>query len=317
MRKMKKINGFLVVRFNDREKRAYPELGSFGVIDAEQYVGDIDIDLEAMEYTDADLIEIAVEQARGLDAEEDYTDQPTTYAAITETAGASRAEEVVPKAMALSYEERLKTQIKSKHYPDIDPRTAAHELNGYKAALHDLGFLDADDAVTEPDTFGAACHLYTDEGHQVEIMLPSKAGLTIVSAHDYEEGETFTGCTVQTLKCRRCGAESFAWSKGSGPEPRERTTFENLPSGMRKDHNTRKVYALGLALANECPDNDCRVYLNIFNAARELDEAMDKVEPNSAPFNALYSALMRYAGELRQMYVSNYAVQQYKEGMKA
>lgn len=37
MRKMKKINGFLVVRFNDREKRNNPTLGSFGVIDAEQY----------------------------------------------------------------------------------------------------------------------------------------------------------------------------------------------------------------------------------------------------------------------------------------
>ena len=68
MRKMKKINGFLVVRFNDREKRVYPELGSFGVIDAEQYVGDIYLDLDAMEYTDAETIEIAVEQARGLNA---------------------------------------------------------------------------------------------------------------------------------------------------------------------------------------------------------------------------------------------------------
>ena len=53
MRKIKKINGFLVVRFNDREKRNYPDLGSFGVIDAEQYTGDIDFDRDAMEYTDA------------------------------------------------------------------------------------------------------------------------------------------------------------------------------------------------------------------------------------------------------------------------
>lgn len=49
MRKIKKINGFLVVRFNDREKRNYPDLGSFGVIDAEQYTGDIDFDRDAME----------------------------------------------------------------------------------------------------------------------------------------------------------------------------------------------------------------------------------------------------------------------------
>ena len=51
MRKMKKINGFLVVRFNDREKKNHPMLGSFGVIDAEQYTGDIDVDRGAMEYS--------------------------------------------------------------------------------------------------------------------------------------------------------------------------------------------------------------------------------------------------------------------------
>lgn len=377
MRKMKKINGFLVVRFNDREKRNTPTLGSFGVIDGSQYTGDLDYDLDAFEYTDADLIEIAVEQARGLNSEEDYSDEPPAYTVTVESAEEVSEEEVFPKSMTLSWAEQLKTQIKSKHYPDIDPRTAAHELNGYKAALYDLGLLDRDDEVTGPDIFGAACALYTDEGHRVDIMLPSKAGLEILSPHDFVEGETFTGCTVQTLKCRRCGMESFAWSKGTAPEQEEalayvcdelckfregrtqeeldaicekcklenwarsraqepparyhlgkpgpsptqeeapaKETFTNLPSGMRNDRNTRKVYTLGLALAEECPDNDCRVYLNIFNAARELDEAMDMVKPNSAPFLALRSALTQYAGELWQMYAGNYAVQQFKEGMK-
>lgn len=39
MRKIKKINGFLVVKFNDREKREYEgtALGEYGVIDAEVY----------------------------------------------------------------------------------------------------------------------------------------------------------------------------------------------------------------------------------------------------------------------------------------
>ena len=43
MRKMKKINGYLVVRFNDREKREYEGtgLGNYGVIDAELYTGEI------------------------------------------------------------------------------------------------------------------------------------------------------------------------------------------------------------------------------------------------------------------------------------
>lgn len=361
MRKMKKINGFLVVRFNDREKRENPTLGSFGVIDAENYTGDLDYDLDAMEYTDADRIEIAVEQARGLDAETDYSDEPPVCTVTVETAEEAREEEVEPKLLVLTRKQQLETQIKSKHYPDIDPRTAAHDLTGYKAALYDVGLLDKEGAVTEPDVFGAACEFHTDEGHRVDVMLPSKAGPAILSPHDFEEGETFTGCTVQTLKCRRCGMESFAWSKGPGPEqeealayvcdelckfregrtqeeldaicercklerwaqgraqepePTERTTFENLPSGMRNDRNTRKVYALGLVLAEECPDNDCRVYLNTFNMARELDEALDKTKPNSAPFLALRSALMQYAGELWQMYDKNYAVQQFKEGMR-
>ena len=85
---------------------------------------------------------------------------------------------------------------------------------------------------------------------------------------------------------------------------------------MRNDRNTRKVYTLGLALAEECPDNDCRVYLNIFNMARELDDVLDEVKPNSAPALVLRSALVQRAGELWQMYAENYAVQQFKEGMQ-
>lgn len=363
MRKMKKINGFLVVRFNDRERRTYPALGKYGIIDAEAYTGNLYFDREVMERMDAETIEIAVEQARGLNAEEDYTDQTTTYAVINETATASREEEVTPKALARSYEERLKTQVKSEHYPDIDPRTAAHELNGYKTALCDLGLLDADDAVTEPDTFGETCQLYTDEGHRVDVMFPSKAGLAVLSPHDYEEGETFTGCTVQTLKCRRCGRESFAWSKGPSPEQEETQVMQEGPytpgkSGMspyisekftkqlqrvsnflqemeeyvtgesepeplakevfanlHSNRESREIYTLGLALAKECPDNDCRVYLNIFNAARELDDALDGLK--GYPAETLSRELLKHFRELGQMYYENYAVQQYKEGMKA
>ena len=39
MRKLKKINGYLIVRFNEREKREYETLGTYGVIDAELYTG--------------------------------------------------------------------------------------------------------------------------------------------------------------------------------------------------------------------------------------------------------------------------------------
>lgn len=43
MRKMKKINGYLVVKFNARELREYEgtALGEYGVIDAELYLHDV------------------------------------------------------------------------------------------------------------------------------------------------------------------------------------------------------------------------------------------------------------------------------------
>lgn len=157
MRKIKKINGFLVVKFNDREKREYEgtALGEYGVIDAEVYTGNLDIDRGAMEYDDADTLEVAVELARGLESEEDITDEPPTYTAAVETNESYTEEAVEPAALIEGWTRRLATQVKSKHYPDTDPRTATHELYGFKMALHQIGFLPESEVITDPDTFGA------------------------------------------------------------------------------------------------------------------------------------------------------------------
>ena len=59
MRKIKKINGYLVVKFNDREKRDNEGtgLGEYGVIDVELYTGHLDIDRGEMEYDGAGTLE--------------------------------------------------------------------------------------------------------------------------------------------------------------------------------------------------------------------------------------------------------------------
>ena len=428
MRKLKKINGYLVVRFNDREKREYEGtgLGNFGVIDAELYTGILDVDRMVMEYDDAETLEIALDQARGLESELDVVEPEVKITVIIEGETEVSEEDVEPESLFKGQRATLEARLKHGPHLDLDPLTAAHELHGYARALEDLGMIDGHDErfLVEHNTFGEVCNLYTDEGHRVNVALPSRAGLAIVSPHDFEEGETITGCTVQTLKCRRCGMESFAWSKEPAPgqeetlayicdevckyregrtqeeldaicakckvdrwagapptltpqEVRElrnlkgllkevdnyvnggeaatpgnetakrtarrlemklpghvtpetiqealntardsdppRETFQNAPSGVRSDYNTKKVYALGLALAEECPDNDCRVYLNIFNMARELDAALDVFSENTAPALALRSALTERLGDLWEMYSKNHAVQQYKEGMK-
>ena len=69
-----------------------------------------------------------------------------------------------------------------------------------------------------------------------------------------------------------------------------------------------------LALAEKCPPNDCRVYLNIFNAARELDAALDSLDADGAPALALRKALRERVGELAEMMEDNYAVEQYRKG---
>ncbi len=228
MRKIKKINGFLVVRFNDREKRNYPDLGSFGVIDAEQYTGDIDFDRDAMEYTDADCIEVAVEQARGLESESDFSEEPPVCTVIVESDAECSEEEVEPQLMIAGWEQQLETQVESKHYPDIDAKAAAHELHGFKVALYRLGMIDKSETEVDPDRFRPSdqgemrrCCSFEGDGYRSVGILAGDE-LASMSPHDYAETEVVSGCTVQVLKCRKCGHESFAWFKDPGVDNLEK-----------------------------------------------------------------------------------------------
>lgn len=122
--------------------------------------------------------------------------------------------------------------------------------------------------------------------------------------------------TVQVITERE--RESFAAAIEDAVKartaPADRTTFEHLHPELKRHRKTAKIYALGLALAEKCPPNDCRVYLNIFNAARELDAALDNLDADGAPALALRKALRERVGELAEMMEDNYAVEQYRKG---
>lgn len=375
MRKMKKINGFLVVRFNEREKKEYPELGNFGVIDAELYTGGIDVDRGVMEYDDAETIETAAEQARGLDAEEDFAEQPPTYTLITEDNDHTTEMEISPQLLIKGWETQLKTQVKSKHYPDIDPRTAAHELYGYKLALCDLGILDWEERAVDPDHFAprmaeqplprdteellthicdqvckypmqaesqgkldsicAECAVWrlASEAEERELCIAEKAkerldgiirGLaetqlaTKATALECEARAYLEALvTTKTLTEQEAtvyGAAIAEAVKGR-PEPPGRETFANIPAASSGHKQAKRVYALGLALAEKCPDNDCKLYLNTFNMARELDAALDEI--NGYPAEVMRRELDKHFQKLGRMYYENRAIQYFKEEMKA
>ena len=74
----------------------------------------------------------------------------------------------------------------------------------------------------------------------------------------------------------------------------------------------RAAYRLGLALERDCPDNDCRVYRNIFRTAQELDTALDGLDENGAPALYLRKALRERMSELKEMFMENYAVRKYR-----
>lgn len=377
MRKMKKINGYLVVKFNARELREHEgtALGEYGVIDAELYTGNLDVDRGAMEYDNADSIEEAVELARGLESELDTEEPEVKVTLIKETDEATEEEEVDARQMIAGWENTLRGQVASPHYKDVDERTAAHELYGYKAALRDLGLLDREDCYVLPDTFGEApgplpkkpeellsyvcdelcrhrrpemtqeqldavcekCSLerLANEGDERERRARERAlgaiyglidrirdresrteaeqvgaearaylrALATVQAVTEREREIFTAAIEEAVKARQ--------------ELKERTTFENLHPELKRHRETAQIYALGLALAADCPDNDCRVYLNIFNGARELDAALDSLDADSTPALYLWKALRERVGELAEMFDGNFAVKQYRKEARA
>lgn len=314
MRKLKKINGYLVVRFNDREKREYEGtgLGSFGVIDAELYTGILDIDRGVMEYDDIETLEIALEQARSLESELDMVEPEVKITVIIEGETEVSEEDVEPESLFKGQRATLEAQLKHGPHLDLNPLTAAHELHGYARALEDLGMIDGHDErfLVEWDTFGATA---PPPDQQEEAM-----AYICDEVCKYREGRTQEELDAICAKCkvdRRAGAPPTLTPPG-GVEEVKRDTFIHARPDIQRDRMTRKAYALGLALAKECPENDCKVYLNIFNMARELDAALGMMEGNTAPALALRSALMDRLGELWEMYSKNYAVQQYKEGMQ-
>ena len=110
MRKVKKINGYLVVRFNERERRDYPQLGAYGVIDAELYTGNLDADRGEMEYEDAETLETAMEQARGLEGELDVEEPEAVVTVTVATEDGTTRLEITPEELIQKERHFLETQ---------------------------------------------------------------------------------------------------------------------------------------------------------------------------------------------------------------
>ena len=116
--------------------------------------------------------------------------------------------------------------------------------------------------------------------------------------------------------CGRCPAFGPPQNHFQETAAEPRDTFRHLDPALRGALPVRAAYRLGLALERDCPDNDCRVYRNIFRTAQELDTALDGLDENGAPALYLRKALRERVSELKEMYTENHAVRKYRENQK-
>lgn len=260
MRKIKKINGYLVVRFNEREVKLWEgAIGHFGVIDAELYTGDLDLDYDQFEYNSAETLEEAVEQARALESEFDECEEVNRVRIITETDNTLTEDSFSPELLIDEQRGILAAQIRNRHFPNVNPDTARHQLYGFKVALRTLGIINHDDCYVEPDDFEP---LQQEANADSDLM----------------------------------------------PGPRE---FINLPPDQIKNAINKNVFELGLALQKDCPQNDCRVFLNIFGMACDLDEQAGQLHGWAR--EVVGRELAKLYFELGTMYMTNYAIKQYRK----
>lgn len=80
------------------------------MIDGELYTGHLAVDRSALEYEDADTLEAAIEQARGLESELDVEEPEVKVTIIRETDEATEEEEVDGAQMAAGWENTLREQ---------------------------------------------------------------------------------------------------------------------------------------------------------------------------------------------------------------
>lgn len=96
--------------------------------------------------------------------------------------------------------------------------------------------------------------------------------------------------------------------------PESRRAFEYLPGDKKQSSTAREVYALGRILEMECPDDDCRVYLNVFRMCRELDEQAERL--SGFPRQVVERELRKEYLELERMFCFNHAVKKFRRGLR-
>lgn len=326
MRKIKKINGYLVVRFNDREKRLNEGtgLGSFGVIDAELYSGILDIDRDLMEFDGADTLEEAIDQARGLEAEQDVDEPQVKITIVKETDTDSAEEEIDPVSLFDAEKATLKAVNENCTVPGLGDLITSQRLYGYTRALTDLGIVEIG-----------------DERFQVDAALPTECTALMMALDALKDFKQFKSCLKEieyyanesSEKTRdyehdRANIEHRAASTPSympfSPlnkraererlkrEKRSKTGFLNPPTACSVP--PIELYELGEKLLFNCSGNDCIRYRDIFQMCYEADIQLSRLIGWTR--RVVERELNKQYRELEKMYQFSEEIRDYRNGVE-
>lgn len=267
MRKLKKINGYLIVKFNDRELREWDGtgLGAYGVIDAELYTGCLGVDRSVMEYDSAETIEQAEEQARGLESEFEVTE--------------SDAEPVQSGSG--------KWCVTSQYIGD-EKMYAVYRLRDVNAVDHSGNREYATD--------------YTKDAEAVKII-----------AAALNSGELQPEAARENLDKIIADEPSRDETPQHAADQSSATAFHHLPETVNPGNN-EKVFWLGLQLEQDCPENDCRLYRNLFRMCREIDDQVNRL--TGWPRTRMDAELRKQYFDLETTYLTNHAVRQYRQQLR-
>ena len=124
MRKIKKINGHLIVKFNDREKRLNKEdHGEYGIIEARHYTGRFNIDVENIVYGELHTLNEAIELV-----------------------------ELIEKQIIIDQcYKGLICQVKKYYGSNVNRQILDYALFGCKVVLYDMEILTEDEFLVSPN----------------------------------------------------------------------------------------------------------------------------------------------------------------------
>ena len=76
-------------------------------------------------------------------------------------------------------------------------------------------------------------------------------------------------------------------------------------------------FAIGEALKQDCPDNDCRLFLNIYNTVTEAAAAYNEIEASGKysemTLNLMRKGIREQIRFLHDMNCKNFAIREYKK----